>query len=126
MPAITEQKIPVWGERIQLKIQVAGSGPPVVYFHPAGGLFWDSFLESLTHHYTVYAPEHPGTSAGDPQAIDQVDDLWDLVLIYGEMYEKLELQGAATVGQSFGGMMACEISACYPDYVSKQVLLAPA
>ena len=125
MPAITEQKIPVWGERFQLNVQVAGSGPPLVYFHPAGGLFWDAFLESLTQHYTVYAPEHPGTSAGDPQAIDQVDDLWDLVLIYGEMFEKLELRGAATVGQSFGGMMACEISACYPDYVSKQVLLAP-
>jgi len=33
-----------------------GSGPALVYLHPAGGLFWDEFLARLTQHYTVYAP----------------------------------------------------------------------
>src|SRR6185369_9542882 len=50
--------------------------------HPAAGLAWDPFLSHLAERYTVYAPEFPGTSVGDPYAIHQVDDLTDLVVLY--------------------------------------------
>ena len=29
---------------IDIRVRSAGSGDPLVYFHPAGGLYWDSFL----------------------------------------------------------------------------------
>jgi pimeloyl-ACP methyl ester carboxylesterase len=123
--ATAERSVRVWDGRLQMHVKVAGSGPPVVYFHPAGGLQWDGFLDSLAERYTVYAPEHPGTSAGDPSAIEQVDDLWDLVLIYDELFSELSLESPAVVGQSFGGMIACELAATFPNRASKLVLLDP-
>jgi pimeloyl-ACP methyl ester carboxylesterase len=96
-----------------------------VYFHAAGGPLWDGFLDALAEHYTVYAPEHPGTSVGDPTAIEQVDDLWDLVLVYEEVFEALGLGSPVVLGQSFGGMMACELAATFPRRASKLVLLDP-
>src|SRR5918911_1416813 len=121
--AIAERSLRVWDGRLQIQVKVAGNGPPAVYFHAAGGPLWDVFLDALAEHYTVYAPEHPGTSPGDPNAIEQVDDLWDLVLIYAELFDKLELRSPAVVGQSFGGMVACEVAASFPERVSKLVLL---
>ena len=39
--------------------------------------------------FTVYAPEHPGTTPGRPDDIYLLDDLWDLVLCYDELLEGL-------------------------------------
>ncbi|MQA13594.1 MAG: alpha/beta fold hydrolase [Pseudonocardiaceae bacterium] len=89
------------------------------------GLAWDPFLDSLTQHYTVYAPEHPGTSPGDPHAIDAVDDLWELVLHYYDLLDGLGLDSPVVVGHSFGGMMAAEIAATDPKRVGKLVLISP-
>jgi pimeloyl-ACP methyl ester carboxylesterase len=51
--------------------------------------------------------------------------LWDLVLIYDEIFDALNLQSVPVVGTSFGGMMACELAAHRPDRISKIVLLDP-
>ena len=123
--AIAERSVRVWQDKLQIQVKVAGNGPPAVYFHAAGGPLWDGFLDALAERFTVYAPEHPGTSAGDPTAIEQVDDLWDLVLIYDEVFEALGLRSPVLLGQSFGGMMACELAATFPARVSKLVLLDP-
>ena len=96
--------------RIKMRVKVSGEGPPLVYFHPSAGLLWDPFLSKLAEHYTIYAPEFPGTSAGDPYAIHQMDDLWDVVLIYEEALRALGLEQPIAVGQSFGGMLAAEIA----------------
>ena len=123
---IRERAIEAWGGKLTLRVKTAGSGPPLVYFHPAAGLHFDPFLAELGESYTVYAPEHPGTSEGDPDAIHQVDDLRDLVLIYEEAIRRLELPRApVAIGQSFGGMMAAEIAAHFPSLFAKLVLLDP-
>lgn len=122
----TERAVDVWSDRIKLRFKVAGSGAPIIYLHPAGGLFFDPFLVALSQDYTVYAPEVPGTSAGDANAIHQVDDLWDLVLIYEEAIRKLNLTTQPTViGQSFGGMLAAELASSFPAMFKKMVLLDP-
>lgn len=122
---VAEQVVPVWAGRVGLRVQTAGSGPPVVYLHSAGGLAWDPFLERLAGERTVYAPLVPGTAAGDERAVYEVDDLWDLVLLYEEALRRLGLQGVPLVGSSFGGMLACELAACYPGLASRLVLLDP-
>ena len=43
--------------------------------HGAAGLAWDPFLDALAEHHTVYAPEHPGTTVGDPDSVDHLDNL---------------------------------------------------
>lgn len=122
---IRNQKVAVWGGKIELNFQIRGDGPALVYFHPAAGLAWDPFLERLAENYTIFAPEFPGTTMGDPYAIREVEDLHEAVMIYEEALRKLNLMNAVAVGQSFGGMMSIEIAAAYPGTFSRLVVLDP-
>ena len=124
-PTITDEAVEVWGGRLTLRVKVAGAGAPLLYLHPAAGLAWDPFLTHLANTYTVYAPEFPGTSTGDPYAIHSVDDLNDVVLAYEELVRKLGLKSPVVIGQSFGGMLAAELAAHFPDLPSALVLLDP-
>lgn len=123
--AITQRSVPVWNGRIDIKVKVAGAGAPLLYLHPAAGLVWDPFLCHLAESYTVYAPEFPGTSVGDPYAIHALDHLSDVVLVYEEVVRSLGLTEPIIVGQSFGGMLAAELASSFPQLASKVVLLAP-
>ena len=125
MATIQDRTLSVWRDQIQSRVQIAGQGPPLVFLHGATGLKWDNFLDGLAQTHTVYAPEHPGTTPGDPDAIKPLDDLWDLVLYYYELFDRLELDSPAVVGHSFGGMVAAEIAATDPKRVGKLVLLSP-
>ena len=137
-PAITEGKtmqqqtevrdetLSVWNGQIKMHVKVGGSGPPLLYFHPAAGLVWDPFVDRLSEHYTVYAPEHPGTSPEDPREIHKVDSLWQLILIYEEVIRRLDLEKTPlVVGQSFGGMISLELAAAYPGIFNKLAVLDP-
>jgi pimeloyl-ACP methyl ester carboxylesterase len=126
-PSIGEKVVEVWNGELAIRFQVAGSGPPLVYLHPAMGMGpLDPFLIDLAERYTIYAPEIPGTTPGDPHSIHKVDSLWDLVLIYEEAIRGLGLaEPPLLIGQSFGGMVAAELAAHFPGIGSKLILLAP-
>jgi len=117
--------VAVWQGRVPFRVHVAGEGPPLVFFHGPWGLGWGPFLGGLARRFTVYAPEHPGTTPGEPEAIEHVDGLWDLVLCYDELLDRLGLDRAALVGHSFGGMVACEVAAQRPERARRLVLLDP-
>ncbi len=106
-------------------MHVRGTGPALVYFHGPWGLTWGPFLDALARRFTVHAPEHPGTSPDDPEAIQHVDQLWDLVLCYDELLEQLGLGETVLVGHSFGAMVACEVAAQGPRRVKRLVLIDP-
>jgi pimeloyl-ACP methyl ester carboxylesterase len=125
MATVADRQVTVWQEQITPNVKVAGSGPPVVFLHGAVGLAWDAFLDTLAEHHTVYAPEHPGTTPGDPDSINHLDNLWDLVLYYYEIFDQLGLQSVPVIGHSFGGMVAAELAATNPERVSKLVLISP-
>ena len=125
MSAVADRRLPVWQNKLHANVKVAGSGSPVVFLHGAGGPVWDPFLDMLAQNHTVYAPEHPGTTDGDPDAIYQLDNLWDLVLYYDELLAGLGLGAVPVIGHSFGAMMAAELAANSPARVSKLVLLCP-
>ncbi|MCS7206714.1 MAG: alpha/beta hydrolase [Dehalococcoidia bacterium] len=116
--------VPALGNRLTVQVERAGTGPPVVFFHGAWGLQWDPFLEGLARQYTVYAPRLPGTGT-DPNAIYQLDGLWDLVFVVGEVLDSLGVGRAALVGHSFGGMLAAEAAAHWPDLPRRVALIAP-
>ncbi len=125
MAATWERTVSLWEGKVKARIKVAGQGPALVYLHSGYGLVWDESLNQLASDFTVYAPEHPGTSEGDPNAIAQLDDLWDLVLYYYEMFDQLGLEAPALIGHSFGGMVAAELAATNPRRVGKLVLIDP-
>jgi pimeloyl-ACP methyl ester carboxylesterase len=123
---VQELRVRVWQDTIDTQVAVLGDGPPLVFLHGPWGLRGDYvFLERLAAHHRVYAPWHPGTSPGAPEAIYQLDNWWDLIVYYGELLDCLELPRAPLVGHSFGGMVACELAAALPERVPKLVLLAP-
>ena len=122
-PAV--RTVPVRHCNFEAKVKVGGSGPPLLYLHAAAGPIWDPFVEGLCERYTVYAPHHPGTGETVRESIYAVESLWDLLLIYDEILDALNLSSVPVVGTSFGGMMACEIAAHRPERISKMIVLDP-
>lgn len=125
MVTATVKTIPIRHCNFEAKVKTAGNGPPLLYLHAAGGPIWDPFVEGLCEQFTVYAPHHPGTGETARDAIYTVDSLWDLVLIYEEILDALNLTSVPVIGTSFGGMMACELAAHRPDRISKMIVLDP-
>ena len=121
----SERTVSLWGKQINPRVFVGGDGRPVIFLHGAGGLLWDGFLDALARNNTVYAPEFPGTSPGEYEAIKVLDDWHDLVVYYSELIDELGVEHVALVGHSFGGMIAAEIAATNPRSIAKLVLLAP-
>jgi len=127
-PSVTgvqERTVAVWQDRVRIRVLSKGRGPALVFFHGPWGLTWDSFLDELAQSFTVLAPEHPGTTPDAHDDIYHLDGLWDLVLCYDELMETLGIRGAAFVGHSFGGMVACEVAAAYPDRARRLAMIAP-
>ncbi len=125
MKTLRTQTVPVLGGSLDIVVNIAGDGPPLVFLHSAGGFYWDDFLDNLADRYTVYAPHFPGTAPGRPDDIDKVDNLWDAVLAYDDMLSGLGLDRVRLIGHSFGGLMAAELAAQRPASIEKLVLIAP-
>lgn len=125
MNTTRQQTVTVWQDRVPFRVHVKGDGPAVVFFHGPWGLTWGPFLDALAQRFTVYAPEHPGTTPGAPDTIQHVDTLWDLILCYDELLEQLRLSEAMLVGHSFGAMVACEVAAMRPSLVRRLALIDP-
>lgn len=120
-----QQTVTVWQGQVPFRIHVLGNGPAVVFFHGPWGLTWGPFLDALSRSFTVHAPEHPGTTPGQPDTIYRIDSLWDLALCYDELLDHLRLSDVMLVGHSFGAMVACEVAAVRPSRVRRLVLIDP-
>jgi hypothetical protein len=58
--------VPVLGGTLDITVNVAGKGKPLVYLHSAGGFYWDDFLDDLADHYKVYVPHFPARRRANP------------------------------------------------------------
>jgi pimeloyl-ACP methyl ester carboxylesterase len=124
--AVELKRLTLWQGKVETEIEVSGDGPPLLYLHGPWGLAPDrGFIERLASSYKVFAPRHPGTSSGDPDAAHRIDTFWDLVVYYGELMDGLGLASAAIVGHSFGGLVAAEIGATLPGRAKRLVLIDP-
>jgi pimeloyl-ACP methyl ester carboxylesterase len=117
--------VDVWGGKLPITVSVGGTGRPLLYLHQAAGLAWDPFVAHLAESYTVYAPQFPGTTPGNPYAVHTLNHLGDVILAYEELVRQLGLGQPVVIGQSFGGMLAAELAAHFPSLPRRLVLLAP-
>jgi len=122
---IAQRSVTVWQGRVPFRVHTKGQGPAVIFFDGPWGLHWSAFLDALATRFSVFAPEHPGTTPGEPDAVRHVDGLWDLVLCYDELLDRLQLQDVMLVGHSFGAMVACEMAALRPSRVRRLALIDP-
>ena len=126
MTAPEVRRLRLWQGRIETEVEVAGSGPPLVYLHGPWGLGPDrAFVARLAGGNTVYAPKHPGTSRGDPESVHALEGWLDLMLYHGELLDQLKLSAPAVVGHSFGALVAAEFAAAAPKSVGRLVLIDP-
>src|SRR5262249_23766628 len=109
--AATTQTATVWQGAGAPPGHLPGPRLALVLLRGPWGLTWGAFLDDLARRFTVHAPEHPGTTPGEPDPIQHIDNLWDLVLCYDELLDQLKLDEAMLVGHSFGAMVACEVAA---------------
>jgi len=120
MAMAEKQTVAVGGK--QIRMLVGGQGPKLLYLHSAGAdAEWGEAHELLARDFTVHMPSHPGF--GESTGLEDVDDVLDLALHYADLQDACGLRGAAIVGTSFGGWIAAELAALYPERVQTLVLV---
>lgn len=115
--------VPVRNGKINIEMMSGGSGDPILYLHGADGFpEWEEYLNNLAENHAVYVPAHPGVS--NSTGLEELDNLWDLILFYEELLNALNLTSVHLIGHSYGGMIAAEIAACFPDKVKSLTLVS--
>jgi len=99
-----------------------GDGPPVVYFHGAGGVLGNAaFIPALGQRYRVLAPARPGydgSTGACASAREEADVMADFI--------RLVVDGPVhLIGESAGGAAACWLPILEPDLVASLILVAP-
>lgn len=100
-----------------------GEGAPAIYLHGLLGQEWDGVLDDLAQGRRVYAPATPGSD--EPDELNGFDGIYDLVLYYDTLLDRLGLDRVDVIGHSFGGMVAAEFAAAFRDRVRRLVLIDP-
>ena len=107
---------------IEVGVTRKGSGPPLLMLHGGGGpVIGMPFADRLAERFEIIAPVHPGFD-GTPIP-DRFDDIQDLVYLYLDLMDALDLRDAVLMGISMGGWAAAEIAAMTTERIAKLVLV---
>ena len=111
-------------DALELDYLQAGTGPALLYLHPAGGVRWTPVLERLAASRTVYIPVMPGFdgTATHPG----LDSMPGLGALAGAFIDQVIGGRCDVIGQSFGGWVALWLTIQRPECVDHLVLEAPA
>ena len=107
-----------------MKSEVRGSGRPLVYLHPAGGVRWGRVLAKLAETHALHVPTFPGFD-GTPTE-PGLDSRRALARAVGQYIERNIGGPCDVMGCSFGGAVALWLAADHPQYVDHLVLECPA
>jgi 2-hydroxymuconate-semialdehyde hydrolase len=104
----------------------AGSGPPLVMLHGAGGggVLWAPVADALRRHFRIIIPDIIGYGESD-KPNGPYDRLFFAGWLRGFM-DAMGLSKACLVGNSQGGAIAVQFAMDNPARVSRLVLVCPA
>ena len=124
MEIITGNKTVLKLHGVDLPVIRKGSGPPVLLLHGGDGpVSHLPFADRLAEQYEIIQPIHPGFS-GSPIP-EHFDNLQDLIFLYLDLIDHLDLKEAVLMGFSMGGWLAAEIAVMNTRRFSKLVLVDP-
>lgn len=120
---VTTQRVTI--RDVSIAMQVAGSGPPLVFLHGSDGTGpWIPFYESLAATHTLYLPDHPGFGAS-PE-VSWIRNVSDLAMLYLELLETTDVRDITIVGHALGGWIAAEMAVRSCERIASLTVLAPA
>lgn len=104
-----------------VKLFRRGAGRPLLFLHGFDGPRSASpFADRLAGHMDVFAPVHPGFDRTElPGWIDHIDDL---VYLYLDLMDRLDLLDVTLVGLDMGGWIAAEIAVRNTGRLARLVL----
>lgn len=101
-----------------------GSGQPLLLLHGGGGpIAAMPFADKLAEKFEVIAPTHPGF--GGSKIPDHFNRIDDLVFLYLDLLDELDLQDVVLMGFSMGGWTAVELAVANSTRISKMILVDP-
>lgn len=103
--------------------RVAGSGPAVVLLHGLGSshLTWDTTIDVLAEHFTVYTLDLPGFGYSDKPAA--YASARQEAAFVKRFLAGLGVERATVIGHSMGGAAALWLAAEHPNRVERLVLV---
>jgi pimeloyl-ACP methyl ester carboxylesterase len=118
---VEEQKIEVDG--LPTRYLTAGTGPPLVLLHGAGdnALDWRWVMPALAATHRVYAPDLPGSPDSARPAADYSPGFFERFV--AGFLDALDIESAAMVGNSLGGLVALRLALSEPARVTALVLV---
>lgn len=124
--ALKEEKVSVRNGMFNVTVYRGGSGDPLVFLHAAGGAMVrdGGYLDLLAQKYDLIVPVHPGWPGSE--GLEHLDDVIDMAVYYGDLFDTLGIESAHVMGSSLGGMFAAEFAALNRQYVRRLVLHSPA
>ena len=125
--ARTDRRVKV-GRR-ELFVTEAGKGTPVVLLHgggpgATGTSNYSRNIDALAQHFRVIVPDMPGYGYSSKE-LDFSDPFGDLALAMRGLLDKLGIDKAHFVGNSYGGAAALRLALDRPDKVDRMILMGP-
>jgi pimeloyl-ACP methyl ester carboxylesterase len=108
----------------ELTYLYAGSGRPLLYLHPAGGVRRSKVLEGLAQSFALYVPVFPGFEGTPFHA--GVETRQALARLIAEFHGNVVKTRCDVMGWSFGGCVALWLALERPQLVERLVLECPA
>ena len=102
----------------------AGSGRPLLYLHPAGGVRRSRVLEGLSRAFSLYVPVFPGFEGTALHR--EIRSRRQLAHLVARFWEKVIGGRCDVMGWSFGGAVAMWLAIERPELVHRLVLECPA
>ena len=94
---------------VELPVIRTGSGPQILMLHGGDGpLAQLPFFDRLAEQFEIIQPVHPGF-AGTPIP-EHFDNLQDLIFLYLDLIDSLDVTETILMGFSMGGWAAAEIA----------------
>jgi pimeloyl-ACP methyl ester carboxylesterase len=123
--APASKQVEIYGQNIHY-LEAGSSGPTVILLHGLGddATTWAQTIPALASKYHVYAPDQIGFGQSDKPIMNY--RVATLVEFLNQFYQKLGIEKAALVGNSFGGWAAAAFAIAHPQKVDKLALVSAA